>query len=121
MSPMNDDVADSSAALARLALDPFELELERNPARVYLDPLAPGSRPAMRAALRRIAGLVGLAWERLPWHFLRYEHTSAIRARLLELGLAPSTVNRCLSALRGVLGESLTMGLLSAQDHAHAV
>ena len=74
-----------------------------NPYRVYLARLAPGSRPAMADALATIARMASgdrLDPEVLPWHQLRYQHTQAIRQRLVETvsertgkPLSPASIN----------------------------
>jgi integrase len=99
-----------------------ELPADRNPAVVYLARLAPGSRPTMRNALTRIAGLVvaDVSPFAFDWAVLRYQHTAAIRARLAE-AYAPATANRMLAALRGVLRESWRLGLMPAEEYRRAV
>jgi len=95
---------------------------EQNPAAVYLARLSSGSRPAQRRALELIAeALSGGRFdaEHLPWAALRYEHTSALRSYLAE-HQAPATVNRHLSALRGVLEEAWNLGQISAEDYHRA-
>ena len=107
------------ADLALAALPPSD----QHPAAVYLARLAPGSRRAMRRALELLAQLVvpdGTA-AALPWHLLRYQHTQALRARLVERGLAPATVNRHLAALRGVLREAWQLGLVPTEEFHRAV
>jgi site-specific recombinase XerD len=54
-----------------------------------------------------------------PWHFVRYEHAQAVRARLIET-YKPATVNRFISALRGVLRAAWRVGLMSAENYARA-
>lgn len=103
---------------------------DRNPPRVYLARLAPGSRPAMSGALERIARLASggrIGAEALPWHSLRYQHTQAIRRALVEQAcertgrpMSPATVNKHLAALRGVLAEAWRLGLMPAEDRARA-
>ncbi|TAK32385.1 MAG: integrase [Chloroflexota bacterium] len=95
---------------------------DQNPAAVYLSRLAPGSRRTMREALDTIADLLtngGSDAIALDWSALRYQHTGAIRAALME-NYAPATVNKQLSALRGVLKECRRLGQMSAEDHARA-
>lgn len=93
---------------------------DRNPAMVYLARLAPGSRRAMRQALGLLASLAGdLAAEQFPWHRLRYAHTQAMRAKVADR-YAPASANKILCALRGVLGESFRLGLMSAEDRLRA-
>jgi integrase len=79
------------------------------------------------AAITRIASGGRLGPEVLPWHQLRYQHTQAIRQRLVETisertgkPLSPASVNKALAALRGVLRESWRLGLMSAEDLARA-
>ncbi|MEK6851282.1 MAG: tyrosine-type recombinase/integrase, partial [Candidatus Thermoplasmatota archaeon] len=96
---------------------------ERNAAFVYLARLASGSRRTMREALDEIAQFV---WgkradaARVPWHTLRYAHTSAVRAYLAEKN-APATTNKKLAALRSVLKEAWKLGLLPTDEYHKAV
>jgi site-specific recombinase XerD len=97
--------------------------LTEQPASVYLAGLAPGSRSTMRQALDALARLLsdGRADSlTLDWAALRYKHTSAVRAALMEK-YAPATVNKMLSALRRVLKEALRLELMDAKDYARAV
>src|SRR5437870_4384117 len=75
--------------------------------------------PDMRAALDAIAGLLSDercdAWS-LDWPQLRYRHTTAVRALLADGRYAPSTANRHLAALRGVLKECWRLGYVTAED-----
>jgi integrase/recombinase XerD len=99
------------------------LPTDRHPAAVYLARLGPGSRRAMRQALDLMAGLAtgGQADAMsMPWAALRYQHTQAVRAALAE-SHAPATVNKCLSALRGVLGEAWRLGQMTGDDYHRAV
>lgn len=101
-------------------LAPAAFAPDRNPALVYLARLAPGSRRTMRQALTFLASLVGGAdAEAFPWHRLRYAHTQAMRAKIAER-YAPTTASKILCALRGVLGESFRLGLMSAEDRLRA-
>ncbi len=100
--------------------------LDHNPAAVYLAGLAAGSVPTQRSALNTIAVLVspGLSDEALPclyieWHKLTYAHTTAIRNQLAAR-YSPSTANRMLAALRGVLKECWRLRLMSEEDRAVA-
>jgi len=110
--------------------EPFERPPDRNPRRVYLARLALGSRPTMAEALESVARIASggqVDADRLPWQRLRYQHTQAVRAVLMETvsgrtgkPLAPSTINKALSALRCVLREAWRLGLMSAEDLARA-
>jgi site-specific recombinase XerD len=100
-----------------------KVALDRHPVAVYLARLAPSSRRTMRAALDAIASLLSddrcdcgsLAWEKL-----RYRHTTAVRALLADGRYAPSTANRHLAALRGVLKECWRLGYVTAEDFQRA-
>src|ERR1700730_7169511 len=102
---------------------PEKIALDRHPVAVYLARLAPSSRRTMRAALDAIASLLSDdrcdAWS-LDWRQLRYRHTTAVRALLADGRYAPSTANRHLAALRGVLKECWRLGYVSAEDFQRA-
>ena len=112
----------STALIDRRALTP--LPSDQNPALVYLGSLATGSRRTMKQALDRIAGIVtGDVVDRaelVPWGRLRFQHTQAIRAALMER-YAPSTVNKMLSALRGVLRRAWRLGQMTADQYQAAI
>ena len=98
------------------------LPLTIHPAAVYLRSLSPGSQPTMTNALNAIAGL--LTSDRcdamtLDWSKLRYQHTAAVQAALLE-NYAPATAAKMICALRRVLAEARKLGLISASDYALA-
>jgi integrase/recombinase XerC len=77
----------------------------------------------MHAALNSIASLLSDArcdaWS-LAWEKLRYRHTTAVRALLADGRYAPSTANRHLAALRGVLTECWRLGYVTAEDFQRA-
>lgn len=94
----------------------------QHPAAVYLASLGPGSRRAMRQALDTVARLLSggrAVAETLPWGSLRYQHVQAVRSVLAEK-LAPGTVNKVLSALRGVLREAWKLGQIDAETYHRA-
>ena len=95
------------------------LSADRHPVAVYLARLAPGSRRSMTQALNVIAAVFGQAPVNLDWAGLRYQHTQAIRANLLETR-APAGVNKILAALRGVLKEGWRLGLMDAETYHRA-
>jgi len=96
------------------------IQRDRDPRLVYLARLTSAkSRRAIAGALERVAGAVGATAAALPWSSLRYQHTQAIRAQLVQK-YAPATVNHALAALRGVLREAVRLELLSAEDAARA-
>jgi site-specific recombinase XerD len=99
------------------------LPLDRNPAAVYLSSLAASGRRTQRTALDKVAQL--LAGEdatalRCNWGTVRYQHTAAVRTRLVEI-YSPATANKTLSALRRVLKEAWKLGYLNAEDYHRAV
>jgi hypothetical protein len=98
---------------------PEKIALDRHPVAVYLARLAPSSRRTMLAALNAMGNLLSDdrcdAWS-LDWSQLRYRHTTAVRALLADDRYAPSTANRHLAALRGVLKECWRLGYESAED-----
>lgn len=99
-----------------------------NPALVYHDSKAVGSRPAIRSVLCRIAGWLlnrdgAATWAEvtnLPWWELRARHVSVIRARLVET-VSPRTVNRDLSILRAVITVAWANEQISTDAYQHAV
>jgi integrase len=101
------------------------LPADRHPAVVYLSRLgSEHSRRAMRNALRRVLALLpeGAPDDPLAfaWHRLSYAHVAAIRARLLESGAKPATINQTLAAVRGVLREAWRLGLVADEDYHRA-
>ncbi len=97
--------------------------LAQHPAAVYLSQLRPKSHKTMRRNLDLIAHL--LTQGRcdaltLDWSQLRYRHTAAVRAVLVEQ-FAPSTVNQMLCALRRVLKEAKKLKLMLPTDYTDAV
>src|SRR6202521_1601528 len=102
---------------------PEKIALDRHPVAVYLARLAPSSRRTMGAALDAIANLLSDdrcdAWS-LDWPQLRYRHTTAVRALLADGRYAPSTANRHLAALRGVLKECWRLGYVNAEEFQRA-
>ena len=101
---------------------PLELEAE-NPAVVYRESLSKGSYWAVRHSLETIAEI--LAGEdadpwTFPWEELRYQHTARVRRELVDR-YAPATVNKMLSALRGVLKNAWRLGMMDADTYQRAV
>lgn len=111
-------------------LAPVRAPAER-PALLYLARFGPPppcpETPARRvqaAALETCARLLvpsGAPAEHWPWHLLRYAHVMDLRSRLTAMDYAPATVNRHLSAIRGVLREAWLLGQLDALDYERAV
>jgi site-specific recombinase XerD len=76
----------------------------------------------MSEALNTIAGILTTGKanaETCPWPAIRYQHTAAIRAALMEK-YKPSTANKMLAALRGVLKECWRLGYMTAEDYHRA-
>jgi integrase len=106
-----------------------KVSLERNPVAVFLSGQAPSSRYTYELDLISISSLLGFPDPfSCPWASLRFQHTAAIRTKLMEQvssrtgkRLSFVTVNRKLSALRGVLKTAWRLGLLKAEDYYRAV
>ncbi|THV33426.1 tyrosine-type recombinase/integrase [Glycomyces buryatensis] len=96
-----------------------------DPYRAYLDSLGSAeSRRTMRGCLDRIAALLAddenVTGEGQPWHLLRYEHTSRLRAAMIDRGWSGAYVNKHLAALRRVLKEAWRLDLMAAEDYQRA-
>lgn len=108
------------AAGEQLAPIPLPLApLDRNPAVVYLGRLGKGSRPTMAQSLRTAIGVLSPSapLESFGWASLRYQHVAVLRQALLDGGAAPRTVNKVLSAVRGVMHEAWRLGLIAGEDY----
>jgi site-specific recombinase XerD len=130
------EAPESLTSLTRMAVLGSEIEAAKqplmlaiqppadlHPAAVYLARLAPGSRRTMRAALDLVARTLtsGAAdAQTLNWAGVRYQHGQAVRSGLAER-YKPATVNKALSALRGVLREAWRLGLVSSENYRRAV
>jgi site-specific recombinase XerD len=94
-----------------------------HPVAVYLAQLtSKDSVPAMKSSLGKIAAIVDAraTAETLPWHQLRFQHTQAIRAELVRT-YGPRSVNRMLSALRGVMKAAWQLGQIETDDYRRAM
>ena len=119
---MNDETKSLTVLESRLPVSTTVFPPDRHPAHVYLARLGSGSRRTMSEALNTIAAIVtsGRAdLETMPWAALRYQHTAAVRSALMEK-YKPSTANKMLAALRGVLKESWRLGYMTAEDYHRA-
>jgi integrase len=99
------------------------LPLTRHPAAVYLSQISSSSSRTMGHNLNWCARiLTGGQCDRLTldWSKLRYEHTAALRAILLETH-PPSTGNLKLTAVKQVLKAARKLRLISADDYEDAV
>ncbi len=108
-----------------LILSPRDEPLaDKNPALVYLASLpAKTGRRTQEQGLRVITDILtgGEAdVSNLNWPGLRYQHTAAIRSKLIE-HYSPASVNKILSALRGVLKECWRLGYMSAEDYQRSI
>lgn len=103
---------------------------DANPVVTYLSSLkSERSRVTMRHTLRRLMTLrLTCALADLPsqaefffaWHALRYQDMAILRALLIDQ-FKPATVNRHLSALRGVLKECWRHGYIDAETYRRTV
>ena len=85
------------------------------PETYYLATLGAGSQRAMRSALGMLANLAsrGMATSKsCPWWLWTPAHSTEVRAKLLQR-YKPATVNRHLTALRGVLKATWHLGLMT--------
>lgn len=96
--------------------------LDQNPAAVYLAGLRDTGRRTQKQSLDFIAGLLtGIEDCFLcNWAGLRYQHTTAIRSKLIEQ-YKPATTNKMLSAIRGVLKQAYLLNQISADDYQKAI
>ncbi len=79
--------------------------LDQDPAAVYIASLhAETGRRTQAQALRVIAHVLGVDYDRLNWGALRYRHTAAVHARIVQV-YSPATANRIFSALRQTLNK----------------
>jgi len=103
---------------------PLALPLDRNPALVFLGRMTTEkSRGAMAGALKllvRTAGAKETDPVAFPWHEMRYQHATRLRAKLVEEGYAPGTVNHALAALKGVVREAWRLRLMPS-DAMHRI
>lgn len=105
----------------------FSVEASENPAIVYLSGLpSKKSQRTMRVSLK---SLIGVIWNQpaqdsdvytFPWWNLNYQHTQALRASLMESDYTPATINRMMSALRGVLKECWRLKLMDVEEYNRA-
>lgn len=96
----------------------------QNAAAVYLGGLAPGSRRTMRQSLRKVAKRLpfgdGAEVLAFPWHEVRYHHVATLRADLAS-EYAPATVNKILSALRGVCKQAWLLDQIDGEHYRKLV
>lgn len=106
------------------AIEPVHtIPVDEQPALAYLASLGKSSQRTMYGSLVIIAGiLTGGQCDplTLPWWRLKRSHVLAVRAWLIE-HKAPSTGQKYMAALRGVLKEAWRMGHLSMEEYHRAV
>lgn len=96
----------------------------KNPVLVYLVNLSSAnSRATMISSLKKVAVLLGFenGYANVPWHLLTYSHMIALKTQLLENYASPTTVNRILSALRGILKQAWKLGYMDTDAYHRAV
>lgn len=91
-----------------------------NPAALYMANLSKGSQ-GMRQCLDTIARILDAQHdaETFPWETVSYRESMAVRLSLVER-YKPSTVNKMLSTLRGVLKQTWRLGLIDADTYHRA-
>ena len=101
------------------------VSLDQHPVALYLAGLSTSSgRVSMACTLEKIAGILSQGRAdalNVDWSKVRFQHATALRTRLLDQGHKPATVNKYLSALRGVLKASWQLGQMTAEDYHKAV
>ncbi len=88
-----------------------------DPLLVYLGSLSPRSRVTVEERLRAVARMMEVPYEQVVWHELRAHHVEWIRQALTERGVAPSTVNVTLSALKGIARRARNLNLMSSEEY----
>jgi site-specific recombinase XerD len=91
-----------------------------NPAALYMANLSEGSQ-GMRQSLDTIARILDAKQdaESFPWQKVTYSESMAVRLTLAER-YKPATVNKMLSALRGVLKQTWCLGLVDSDAYHRA-
>lgn len=105
-----------------------QLPIDHNPAAVYLASNSKSGQRPQGHALDVIASMLkGLypsveknACLKINWAALRFKHTAAIRARLVE-NYSPASTNRMLAAMRGTLKAAWQLGQMSSDDYHIAI
>lgn len=94
-----------------------------NPAAVYFSkfPASSDTRRTMRGALSIVADVLAEGGDSgvddFPWHELRWDAVGSVAADLAEEDYSPRTINKCLSALRGVLEAAWKADLLPDTEY----
>jgi len=90
-----------------------------DPLLAYLGSLAPRSRLTVQERLRTVARMMEVPYEQVVWHELRAHHVEWIRQALTERGVAPTTVNVTLSALKGIARRARNLNLITSEEYDH--
>ena len=100
--------------------EPLMMTTTANPAALYMANLSEGSQ-GMRQVLDVIAGILDPEHdaESFPWHQVTYSEAMAVRMALVQR-YKPATVNKMLSALRGVLKQTWRLGLIDSDSYHRA-
>lgn len=120
---MNKITNKTPSGLAPLIID-MPYSNAQNPALVYLANLSSKtSRATMISSLRRIATFLGFeeAFENVPWHQLTYPYMVMLKTWLIEEYPSSASVNRILSALRGILKQAWKLGYMPTEEYHRAV
>ncbi len=88
-----------------------------DPLLAYLGSLSPRSRVTVQECLRAVARMMEVPYEQVVWHELRAHHVEWIRQALTERGVAPSTVNVTLSALKGIARRARNLNLMTSEEY----
>ena len=90
---------------------------DRNPAMVYLSNLAASGRAAVASRIKGTCKLMNLNDPALVrWESLRFQHLQAIKSKLLESNLSPSTINLTIHGLRGIAQACFNLGTMTSED-----
>ena len=95
--------------------------VEANPVQLYMASLSDGSQGMVRCldVIAKILGHDGDA-DSFPWETVTYRDSMKVRVALTDR-YKPSTVNKMLSTLRGVLKQTWRLGLIDADHYRRAV
>ncbi len=96
--------------------EPAQQPIE-DPLLAYLGSLSPRSRVTVEERLRAVARMMQVPYEQVVWHELRAHHVEWIHQALTERGVAPSTVNVTLSALKGIARRARNLNLMSSDEY----
>lgn len=92
---------------------------QRHPVDAYLARLdSTESRRTMLGCLRALARMLGgdeATEHDVAWHQVGYERANALREQITAAGWSPSTINKHLSALRGIVKECWRLSLIDIE------